>query len=147
MSVPVETIVNVVTRSSCSNCGQHHPPKSCPAYKDRCLACRCMGHWKKLCRKGRHIPDSRFDQPTANIKENKETKSKGRKGRCETKTHKQDRRRNTKCQNVVRFHPDSDTDSESENYNTYTKIHPEKRHVSQCCPLRISFRYSGDISG
>ena len=36
-SAPLPTTVNVVIRSSCSNCGLHPPPKSCPAYKDRYL--------------------------------------------------------------------------------------------------------------
>ena len=44
MSAPLATTVNVVTRSSCSSCGLHPPPKSYPVYKDRCLACGCMGH-------------------------------------------------------------------------------------------------------
>ena len=38
MSAPVATTVNVVIRSSYSNRGLHQPPKSCPMYKDRCLA-------------------------------------------------------------------------------------------------------------
>ena len=58
MSARLATTVNVVTRSSCSNCGLHPPPKSCPAYKDMCLACGCMGHWKYLCGNSRHIPKS-----------------------------------------------------------------------------------------
>ena len=58
MSAPLATNVNVVTRSSCSNCGLHPPPKSCPAYKDKCLACGCMGYWKYLCRNSIHTPRS-----------------------------------------------------------------------------------------
>ena len=33
MSAPAVTTVNFVTRSSCSNCGLHHPTKSYPMYK------------------------------------------------------------------------------------------------------------------
>ena len=121
ISAPVATTVNVVTRSSCYKCGLHHPPKSCPAYKEWCLTCGCMGHWEKLCRKSRHIPESRVDedrrkQPTSKMA----AKSRGRKGRFEKNTETEPAG-NMRSQNEVRFDPDIDTDSESENYNTYAK--------------------------
>ena len=36
--------------SSCSNCGQYHPPKRCPAYYKRCHKCNKQGHFESMCR-------------------------------------------------------------------------------------------------
>lgn len=38
-------------QNPCKNCGLSHPPRSCPAYNDRCSACKSIGHWKRMCRK------------------------------------------------------------------------------------------------
>ena len=35
------------------NCGTSHKPRQCPAYKDTCIACNSIGHWKACCRKTR----------------------------------------------------------------------------------------------
>ena len=37
-------------RRKCFNCGLNHPPRSCPAFKDKCHNCGKPGHWAKLCR-------------------------------------------------------------------------------------------------
>ena len=40
-----------IKRNKCRNCGLSHPPRSCPAYFDKCNGCGNKGHWVKFCRK------------------------------------------------------------------------------------------------
>ena len=34
----------------CKKCGQKHPPRKCPAYKEKCHKCKGMGHFARMCR-------------------------------------------------------------------------------------------------
>ncbi len=35
----------------CGNCGQSHPPKSCPAHNKECYYCHSLGHFSSCCRR------------------------------------------------------------------------------------------------
>ena len=34
----------------CKKCGKKHPPRKCPAYKEKCHKCKGMGHFARICR-------------------------------------------------------------------------------------------------
>ena len=36
--------------SKCKKCGRGHPPKKCPAFKERCRRCNGLGHFERCCR-------------------------------------------------------------------------------------------------
>lgn len=38
------------SQQECSNCGLGHPPRRCPAFRDKCKQCQAVGHWAKMCR-------------------------------------------------------------------------------------------------
>ena len=38
------------TTRQCKKCGKKHPPRKCPAYKEKCLKCKGMGHFARMCR-------------------------------------------------------------------------------------------------
>ena len=38
------------TTRQCKKCGKKHPPRKCPACRDRCNKCKGMGHFARICR-------------------------------------------------------------------------------------------------
>ena len=38
------------THRQCKKCGKKHPPRKCPAYRERCNKCKGMGHFARMCR-------------------------------------------------------------------------------------------------
>ena len=36
--------------NKCKKCGRGHPPKKCPAFKERCRRCNGLGHFERCCR-------------------------------------------------------------------------------------------------
>ena len=38
------------TTRQCKRCGKKHPPRKCPAYRERCNKCKGMGHFARMCR-------------------------------------------------------------------------------------------------
>jgi len=46
--------------SFCGNCGQNHPPKSCPACRQTCRACGKQNHFAKVCRTTRSQSSNRL---------------------------------------------------------------------------------------
>ena len=38
------------TTRQCKKCGKKHPPRKCPAYKEKCHKCKGMGHFARMCR-------------------------------------------------------------------------------------------------
>ena len=36
--------------TKCKKCGRGHPPKKCPAFKERCRRCNGLGHFERCCR-------------------------------------------------------------------------------------------------
>lgn len=43
------------SRGNCSNCGQSHPPRQCPAYGQQCHGCLKYNHFSRMCRSKRQI--------------------------------------------------------------------------------------------
>jgi len=92
----------------CNNCGRRHPPRKCPAYKDRCRGCNNLGHWVEFCRKmNKEKRQPHSDQEEQVSKYKKEYQ----------KQHKQ-----RKKQDAVRCTDSSDNSAEETYTDTYHAI-------------------------
>ncbi len=58
--------VPAATARKCSNCGGHHPPKSCPAYGKTCHNCDKQNHFALCCRSQKHSDSSSKHAATHN---------------------------------------------------------------------------------
>ena len=106
----------------CKNCGLHHAPRSCPAYRDECGACGYLGHWKKLCRgtarSGRERFDKRKQSPPMRQSSQSRTRRQTNKGTSDPRNRG---RGNSERKSQDEVYVDTDEDTYDTDDDTYTK--------------------------